>query len=390
MPKTILRLRILTFLFFLTGALSFSLMVEEIKLRDVYSSGKIMMKETLVLDESSMPTDVFFEMSMDASADGQGNVYIADYRAHKIFKFSSSGKFLKAFGHEGQGPGDLSGPAFIAEARGRVLVYEIRNRRFSAFNTEGEFLFHHSEMGLGYRIQKIRALPTGDFVVEWDITNFSEPGAPQEGRIELVGPDMKRKKILVKGNVLLNKIISDPVRTNVPMPYPERFHWEVSPRGFIVVGFSGKYEIDMYDAGGEKIRSISRKHTPIPLIKQDEKDFYDSLTFAASDGSRLRDVPDYVRKHVVFPPTKPVFRDLLVDYEGNILVCLYSKNREEESRTFDAFDPDGNFIASVRVEGENPPPVSSRLRLDRDGFWLCRTDAEGLPVVSKWRIAEFK
>lgn len=385
-----IRLRPAAFLFCLSAALSFSLVTEGGQLRDIYSSGKISMKEILPLDQSSMPADVFFEMSMDACPDGQGNVFVADYKAHRIFKFSSSGKFLKAIGREGQGPGDLSGPAFIAEAGGRIWVYEIRNRRFSAFNGEGEFLSHYTETGLGFRIQKIRALPSGDFVVEWDITNFSEPGTPQECRIELYSPDMKRKKTLVKGKVLLNKIISEPVRTNVPMPYSERYHWEVSPKGFIVVGFSGKYEIDVYDAGGEKIRSFSRKHTPIPLTKEDEKAFYDSLSFAASDGTRLSEAPDYIKKHVVFPPVKPVFRDILVDYEGNILACLHKKTAEEELRTFDAFDPDGNFIASVTVEGKNPPPVSSRLRLDKDGFWLCRTDAEGLPVVSKWVLTGFK
>ena len=387
MHMTKIGFRAAPFLIGLGALFSFSLNPEAARLKAFYSSGKIEMEEILPLDQSSMPEGVFLEMSMDACPDERGNVYVADYKAQRIFKFSSTGKFLKAFGRAGQGPGDLSGPAYIAEGMGRILVYEIRNRRFSAFSSEGEFLSHHSERGLGYRIQKIRALPSGDFVVEWDITNFSEPGTPQECRIELVGPDMKRKKTLIKGKILLDKIISEPVRTNVPMPYPERYLWEVSSRGYIVVGFSGRYEIDMYDAGGEKIRSFSRKHTLLPLTKEDEKEFYDSLTFSAGDGTRLADVPDYVKKHVVFPAVKPVFHDILVDYEGNILVCLHNKKREDDRRTFDAFDPEGNFISSVRIEGKNPPVLSSRMRLGKNGFWLCGTDADGLPVVSKWAIS---
>jgi hypothetical protein len=377
----------LFFLFFLCAAAaawSFSPPVEGTQLKDLYTSGSVKLKEILRLDEESMPDDLFFEMSMDAVPDGKGNIFVADYRAHKIFKFTPMGKFLKSFGRNGQGPGDLSGPAYIAASGGRIMIYEIRNRRFSCFDLEGNFLFHHAEQGLGYRIQKVRALPNGDFVVEWDITNFSEPGSPQECRIVLYNPDMKEKKTLVKGKILLDKMISEPVRTNVPMPFPRTYHWDVSPSGKIIIGFSDKYQVDIYDGEGTKIRSLSRTYNPLPVTKKDEKDFFAALSFASSDGTRLQEPPDYVKKHVVFPAEKPAFRDIIVDYQGNILVCPYKKTREEEMRTFDAFDPDGEFIGSVRIDGVSLPKVSSRLRLDRDGFWWCHTDAEGLPLVSKW------
>jgi len=377
-------------LFFLSSAaaVSFSLSMEDGALKDIYASGKVMLKETLRLDDGSMPEDVFFEMTMDAVPDGLGHVFVADYKADRIYKFGPSGKFMNAFGKEGQGPGDLSGPAYIAAAAGRLLVYEIRNRRFSCFDLEGNFLFHHTEKGLGYRIQKIRGLPNGDFVLEWDITDFSEPGTPQDCKIEICSPDLKEKKTLVEGRIHLQKIIQEPVRTNIPMPFPKRYHWEVSPDGHIIIGFSDKYQIDIYDLAGKKVRSISRPHTHLPVTKQDEKEFYGMLSFASSDGTRLSEPPEYVKKHFVFPSEKPVFHDILADCQGNILVCLHQKTREQELRTFDAFDQGGNFIASVRIEGESPPPVSSRLRLDKDGFWWCHTDAEGLPVVSKLTLAE--
>jgi hypothetical protein len=373
-------------LFVAAASLVFSLSAEGGRLKDLYASGKIMMKETVRLDESGMPDDVFFEMTMDAVSGAQGNIYVADYRAHRIYKFAPSGKFLSSFGREGQGPGDLSGPAFIAEAGDRIMVYEIRNRRFSFFDHEGAFLSHHAEQGLGYRIQKMRGLPNGDFVVEWDITDFSQPDTPQDCRIEICGPDMKKKKTLVKGRIRLQKIIREPVRTNVPMPFPRRYHWDVSPDGHIIVGFSGKYEIDVFDSAGEKIRSFSRPYSLLPVTKEDQKDFYDSLSFSSSDGTRLQEPPEFIRKHVVFPSEKPVFRDILVDSRGNILVCPHMKTQAEEWRAFDAFDAEGNFIAAVRIEGEAPRPFSSRLRLDKDGFWWCHTDDEGLPVVSKWEI----
>lgn len=369
---------------------AFSLASEGERLGDLYSTGKVTLKEGIRLDEETMPEDMFFEMTMDAVPGGKGNVFVADYRAHKIYKFSPSGKFLMSFGGNGQGPGDLSGPAYIAAAGDRLMVYEIRNRRFSCFDLEGKFLFHHIEKGLGYRIQKIRGLPNGDFVLEWDITDFAEPGTPQDCRIEICGPDLKKKKTLVEGRIHLQKIIQEPVRTNIPMPFPKRYHWEVSPDGHIIIGFSDNYQIDIYDLAGKKVQTFSRPHTPLPVTKQDEKEFYGMLSFASSDGTQLSEPPDYVKNHIVFPSEKPVFRDVLVDCQGNILVCLHKQTQEEEWRAFDAFDPKGNFISSVQVIGDELPRITSRMRLDKEGFWLCRTDAEDLPVVSKWVLAEAK
>ena len=222
------------------------------------------------------------------------------------------------------------------------------------------------------------------------MTDFSDPQSPQECRIEVYSPEFKRTKTVLSGKIRLDKMIREPVATNVPQPFAERYHWDVSPNGEIIIGYSGKYEVDIYDEKGEKLRSFARKHTPVPVTKKDREDFFDSLSTFSSDGSVSREVPDYIKKHAVFPPDKPVFRDIVVDYQGNILVCLHQKTREEELRTFDVFDPEGNFIASVRLGGDNPPPVSSRLRADTGGFWWCHTDAEGLPVVSKWKMAGIK
>jgi len=73
--------------------------------------------------------------------DSSGNIFVSDAGWNRIIKFNSSGKFLRAFGQMGQGPGDLSTPAkFFITRNDKLVVNEIMNRRFQFFDTEGKHL----------------------------------------------------------------------------------------------------------------------------------------------------------------------------------------------------------------------------------------------------------
>lgn len=62
-------------------------------LADLYKGGKIRFVQELILDDNSMPEDVFFESPIYITSDAAGNIYICDYRANNIKKFDTSGKF---------------------------------------------------------------------------------------------------------------------------------------------------------------------------------------------------------------------------------------------------------------------------------------------------------
>ncbi len=64
-------------------------------------------------------------------------LYVADAQDCAVKVFGRDGRFLKAFGRKGRGPGELSFPSGIAVASGLVYVADKLNRRIQVFDREG-------------------------------------------------------------------------------------------------------------------------------------------------------------------------------------------------------------------------------------------------------------
>src|SRR5207248_8233235 len=76
-------------------------------------------------------------------ADGHGG----DSNA-RIVKFSKDGRFLKAWGRKGSGPGEFAELHAIAiDSRGRLFVADRGNSRIQIFDQEGKFLAEWKQFG---------------------------------------------------------------------------------------------------------------------------------------------------------------------------------------------------------------------------------------------------
>ena len=91
-----------------------------------------------------------------------------------------------------------------------------------------------------------------------------------------------------------------------------------------------------------------------------------------------------------FPEFKPAFSSIVVDSEGNILVGTYGKDKKEEYKSFDAFDPEGNFIAFVRIESEHSFLNLRNAQIISGCFWVRESDKDGYQKIVKYRIANFE
>ncbi len=355
-------------------------------LSSLYKGGKVRFVQELVLDDNSMPEDVFFESPISIASDANDNIYVCDYRANHIKKFDASGKFIKIIGREGQGPGEFSGPLRATCAKDRLIIWDMRNWRLCALTLDGEYITVKKITFETGRPQEMRSLPNGDVVIEMERRSLVELDKPQEHTVEIFSPSLEHKKTIYSQKVWRNKYIrGDFGTTNVPQPFTPLVYWDVSPDGKIAIGSSKKYEIGIYDSEKGKVSSFAHSYKPVKVTEQDKKAHFGGLVFS---GGEVKEIPDFIVKNTKFPKFKPAFNSIHVDSEGNILVHTYRKNKDEMYKYFDSFDPEGNFIANVQVIGDIPFPASSRASFIGRSFWRQKAGEDELFKVIKYRISK--
>ena len=83
-----------------------------------------------------------FNQPTDVAVTPKGDVFVTDgYGNSRVVHFDARGKYVKAWGTLGTGPGEFSLPhAIVADSRGRLYVADRNNARVQVFDASGRFL----------------------------------------------------------------------------------------------------------------------------------------------------------------------------------------------------------------------------------------------------------
>lgn len=90
-----------------------------------------------------------FYQPNDVITNANGDIFVAEGHGSthaRIAKFDRTGKFLKAWGSRGTGPGQMDQPHALAfDSKGRLVVADRSNNRLQIFDQEGNLLEHGYE-----------------------------------------------------------------------------------------------------------------------------------------------------------------------------------------------------------------------------------------------------
>jgi sugar lactone lactonase YvrE len=112
--------------------------------------GKVLM--TLGTPGATGDDETHFNAPSDVTVAANGDIFVADGHGDKtnarIVKFSKDGKFIKAWGKEGKGPGEFDVPHGLAfDSAGRLFVADRANNRIQIFDQDGKFLAEWKQFG---------------------------------------------------------------------------------------------------------------------------------------------------------------------------------------------------------------------------------------------------
>lgn len=86
------------------------------------------------------PTAFFRVFPTSVGVDSLGNLYVLDAGNYRVSVFDREGGYLRAFGRQGEGPGELGFPSDMAVTpAGEVAVYDFARRALVRFDAEGTF-----------------------------------------------------------------------------------------------------------------------------------------------------------------------------------------------------------------------------------------------------------
>ena len=358
---------------------SFPLQGDQGTLAELYRSGKVRLVSELVIDEKSLPKDVLFVGLTSISSDSAGNIYALDMSDNNIKKFDSAGRFIKVIGRNGQGPGEFDMPYKMGVAGDRLVVYEMMNMRLSLLTLDGTYISGLRLPDAMERPEKIRGLPGGDVILETEKIYF-EKDRPQDRRIAILDSGLKHKKEIYSRSVLRD--IYSLSHGNLPQPFCHDIHWDVSPDGHILIGFSDKYEIGIFDAENKRLGTVVHAWDPAMVTAEDKKNWFGNINTANGKGA-----PDWVVKATKFPSLKPAFDEVLWDPDGNIIV--HPILQEGSGQFYDAFAPDGTFIARFELAGAPELFHERKKWFSGSFFWTYHSDSEGNYHILRWRLSKF-
>lgn len=315
--------------------------------------------EDLVIGNDTAQEDYWFGFLNSLAVDASGNIYTVDPKNIRIRIFAPDGSLVKAFGREGQGPGEFSGPGGILVAPdGTIVVTDVLNGRISYFTPEGA---HLKDTVFGtYRI--------ADLVIDGHsnlfITSVQPPSAGTQVW-ELLKLDRDMKPLFKLHSLAI------PFRPRTMALIPTRLFYGLAREDGLAWMVSTEYEIHVADAAGKTVMDIVKENDPRKFTQADRE----GLLKDRFRGGALPQI------EIQTPDHFPAASGFMTDDEGRIYVRTY----ESDGRggvAMDVFDPAGLYIARFFVPEDEDAVIVRNDKL----YSIVKDPASGNPLVKRYAL----
>jgi hypothetical protein len=323
----------------------------------------------------------------DVAVDALGLIYVMDGKPAAIKVFSPDGQFIRTIGRDGEGPGEFR-VGFMAIKGPHLVVQDPRVSRISVFDTSGTFVRSwKSTCCYWSRIQ----IDDANLIYVPSMSN-SKPNDPPRGtpyvRWTLDGTAQDTVWIpYQKPEKLWNLTVTEGGKMKMSMsttvPFMAGMASALDPRGGVVYGWTGRYEIVRSSTGADSLLVFGRDWTPDPVSDQRRAGEYESRIRGAGKGIDPATVRNAFRLEDI-PGTLPAYETLQVDPTGRVWARRYAVT-DTIRTSYDLFDTKGAYLG----------PVSTPLHITTwgaqawtpTGVVAVIEDQDGRPTIVRLRLA---
>lgn len=320
---------------------------------DFYKKGLIKLDADPNFGRQSAQSHPLYDTRFDLLRAPNGSLFIAATTEHCLYRYSPEGKFIDNYGQEGQGPGDLYFPGDLSVLDDRYLVIGeyASSRRVSLFDLEGSFVKllktdRNAFTTVALRDNKIAYTtykygPMKNQIQEFTtILIIKDVETGEEATIDEFRTQRKFIRVGGGGSFVMNTGAGEMLITQ-------------TKDGNLVVGVTVSHELKIFSPEGKLLRSFILKMEPVQVTRDYIQKYKESIIKDLEKRGVRQSVIDATRKtpyEDVFEKYLPYFKEILVDSEGNILICKTTDCIGDCNEVFQVYSPEGKYICEMTID----------------------------------------
>ncbi len=290
--------------------------------------------------------------------DDQGNVYVMDYGDVNIKVYDGQGHFLRAFGRQGQGPGDFGGVVFFnLMTGGRICVLDMMQHRIIIMTNDGRYVSGFTLDGFFRSL----AADAQDrlFIGKWSTTkemdklstDFQEiPYVTSIYRADASGKELVHLTDFLGESIIMKSSGAGAISGRTGRGY--MIVWNISREGKLYGGCNGDYSLGVFGPDGKKEFAFGRRFTPVKNVQ-----------FKGMVGQKK---------------TMPAYQSIVIDEAGNLWIEITQAD-DAKGVVYDVFSPDGIYLKQVAIEQKID-------RFKNGKIYSIVQPEEGYPSIKRYKL----